>query len=442
MTSHDGEDLTCDRCSRSFTQKSSLARHSKRCQPGFKAPTRQKACNHCAKAKVRCDLIRPTCGRCVARSQRCEFAADTNDGPDDFSPDGRSAKTASSTVPLRVTFDTEDGLMSAPQSIASDTPTQLPDQASRSASRTSPTLCSFEPAMLQLSERRRQQLLGGATHNANYNAVAEHVARFALRTVRSWARLLAVHGLNHLPPMMHRLQFVKGVPPAIANCLTLLRMWDDSHPTSHQLVHDTILAEIKRLIGHFQMDSPEDLLADCQALLMLMTVLFLGFNTCVTRDANDPTNGDIMIASWCLKGALARTGLFLDAEVTNTTPDWQEWAFTAAKRRTILAAHHFEWSWSILSGYPVLTCFELGPLPAPEARFLWLETDERRWKSLYETWMNDWKDGAYRMCEFFHIGTEDSLDERGERWYAEADDLGMMLIVEVNSALELAQMNP
>jgi hypothetical protein len=163
---------------------------------------------------------------------------------------------------------------------------------------------------------------------------------------------------------------------------------------------------------------------------MLMIVLFLGFSDGVCRDRLDPTNGDIMVASWCLKQRLAMTGLFTDAEATHTIPDWQHWAFTAAKRRTILAMHHFEWAWSLLNGYPILTCFELGPLPAPEAKHLWGETDERRWKAHYETWLRNWEDGGYRMYEFFYISKDTTLDERSERWYAEADDFGMMLIVE------------
>lgn len=164
---------------------------------------------------------------------------------------------------------------------------------------------------------------------------------------------------------------------------------------------------------------------------MLITTLFFGFSDAVTRDAGDPTDGEVLIASWCMKEQLARTGLFLDAEVSHTTPDWREWAFTACKRRTILAMHHLEWAWSLSMGYPVLTCFELGPLPAPEAAYLWQETDERRFKLQYETWLSTWRDGGgYRMYEFFQVGSGIQMSERTEKWYAEADDFGMMLIAE------------
>jgi hypothetical protein len=182
--------------------------------------------------------------------------------------------------------------------------------------------------------------------------------------------------------------------------------------------------------AQYQMDGPEDLLASFQSLLMLMIVLMHGFSFDVFRDLGDPSDGEILIASWGMRVKLAKTGLFLPEEVSHTMPDWREWAFVEAKRRTILASHHFEWAWSIIKGYPILTCFELGPLPAPEAGYLWQETDERRWKLLFKRWLALWKGGPFRMCEFFHIGEDVEMDERTEQWYAEADDYGMMLIIE------------
>ncbi|KAH8172141.1 Zn2/Cys6 DNA-binding protein [Sarocladium implicatum] len=339
-----------------------------------------------------------------------------------------------------VTFDSDDGFTNGSRSVVSDG--FLSNSAISSQAHTPATTATFDPSKLGLPDKRRQELLGGATYSAKFNSVAEHTARFSLRTVRSWPRLMAMHGTMHLPPMMHRLQFVEGTPTALSNCLTLLDLWHNMNSANEQLVHDTVLAEIKRLMGTFSVHSPRDLLADCQSLLMLMITLFLGFGDAVTRDAHDPSDGEILVASWCMKEQLARTGLFLDAEVDHSLPDWREWAFTACKRRTILAMHHLEWAWSLMKGYPVLTCFELGPLPAPEPGYMWQETDERRWKRQYEKWLTTWRDGGgYRMYEFFHIGPKVEMDERTERWYAEADDFGMMLIAEVNSSLEVAAMN-
>ncbi|KAI1437054.1 hypothetical protein GGR50DRAFT_137494 [Xylaria sp. CBS 124048] len=64
----------CDLCKRTFKQKSSLVRHTKKCTLEPKASARQKACRNCIVAKTRCDLQRPTCSRCDARNIRCAYA--------------------------------------------------------------------------------------------------------------------------------------------------------------------------------------------------------------------------------------------------------------------------------------------------------------------------------------------------------------------------------
>ena len=92
---------------------------------------------------------------------------------------------------------------------------------------------------------------------------------------------------------------------------------------------------------------------------------------------------------------------------------------TEAKRRTIQSLNHLEWAWSVLNGYPVLTCFELGPLPAPAASQLWRASDEKAWTDLYIEWLWRWKDGSYKMVEFFYIEPKGQLDRRSELWLSE-----------------------
>jgi hypothetical protein len=102
----------------------------------------------------------------------------------------------------------------------------------------------------------------------------------------------------------------------------------------------------------------------------------------------------------------------------------------SAKRRTILAMHHLEWSWSLRHGYPILTCFELPPFPAPAAEYLWRETEETKWESLYSEWLRLWKGGAYKIGELFDVQAEGNLDARSEKWLSEVDEFGMMLMAE------------
>jgi hypothetical protein len=144
-----------------------------------------------------------------------------------------------------------------------------------------------------------------------------------------------------------------------------------------------------------------------------------------------PADAQLLVRMWDVKEQLSRTGLLLDQEVAHTVPpSWKQWALVAAKRKTIHSFHHVEWAWSLLHGYPVLTCFELAPLPAPPPRYLWQADDESQWRSLYVDWLAQWKGGFYRMMEFFHINPGGELDARSELWLAEADEYGMMIMAE------------
>lgn len=170
-----------------------------------------------------------------------------------------------------------------------------------------------------------------------------------------------------------------------------------------------------------------DLLATTQSLLLLMIILL--FDVTPSPPAlSHPLDAQLIVDTWDVKHRLASTGLFLEQESSHSRPPWSQWAIVSAKRRTILSLHHMEWAWSLLHGYPILTCFELGPLPAPSAQFLWREGDEKAWERLYGEWLGQWKGGSYKINEFFRIETGDNLDARSELWLAEADEFGIMLM--------------
>jgi hypothetical protein len=60
---------------------------------------------------------------------------------------------------------------------------------------------------------------------------------------------MAAHHTAQLPPPIHRLQVVDGVPTPLANCYSLVKMWADHTDGSRELVKNTILHEIQRLLG-------------------------------------------------------------------------------------------------------------------------------------------------------------------------------------------------
>jgi hypothetical protein len=168
-----------------------------------------------------------------------------------------------------------------------------------------------------------------------------------------------------------------------------------------------------------------------------MIVLF--FDDVKVPALSHPMDAQLLVEIWSIKHSLSHTGLFLDVEVNHTMPSWQRWAIVSAKRRTMLALHHLEWAWSLLHGYPVLTCFDLGPLPAPAACYLWRESDEKQWVYQYDEWLSRWKEGSYKIGELFHIRANEALDERSEMWLAEADEFGMVLMAEGKCSFNLGR---
>ncbi|KAH6635763.1 hypothetical protein F5144DRAFT_155445 [Chaetomium tenue] len=431
------QSLTCTRCSKRFTQRSSLVRHRKRCVGGLRAPSRQKACRQCKSAKVRCDLQHPTCGRCLARSFRgCDFApgnASAVPPPTplplpaisggEFSPEDDDGQADNGTAPSLTTWD-ED---------CRSTRAAIDSTDSRE------TLLSHIPegipADLVVSHERRQTLLGKAPNTPNNDLVVRHTMHFVIRVLKTWPRMMAAHHTAQLPPPIHRLQLVDGVPTPLANCYALVKMWSEHTDGSRELVKNTILHEIERLLGEYTTYNEDNLLAAAQSLLIMLIMLLFGMTGPSSSGLTHPTDAQLLIRMWDVKELLSRTGLLLDQEAAHTVPpSWRQWAMVAAKRKTIHSFHHVEWAWSLLHGYPVLTCFELAPLPAPPPRYLWQEADdEARWRRLYVDWLAQWKGGFYRMMEFFHINPGGALDSRSELWLADADEFGMMIMAEVNA---------
>ncbi|KAK0609190.1 hypothetical protein DIS24_g12407, partial [Lasiodiplodia hormozganensis] len=246
-------------------------------------------------------------------------------------------------------------------------------------------------AGLVISPQRRQELLGttGSPRSSSSRGGArQHTLHVVIRILKSWPRLMAMHGASpqHLPPMMHPVQLephADALPVPLANCFALTKLWATHTRATAQLVHDAATQEVQRLLHSHHTYTPTDLLAAAQALLILTTILFFGLPDRSPNPNRAADEAQTLIAVWDLKHALALTGLFDTTELASpqrVPDDWRSWALVSAKRRTILALHHLEWAWSLVHGRAVLTCFELGPLPAPAAGGVWRARDEREWR--------------------------------------------------------------
>ncbi|KAF2159492.1 hypothetical protein M409DRAFT_29965 [Zasmidium cellare ATCC 36951] len=295
-------------------------------------------------------------------------------------------------------------------------------------SSTTITLPTGETSYDGLISAERLQILAGnseITTTPPDSHFSKPIIKLHIGVVKSWARLMATYGFDYLPPIVHPVQ---SVPEALANCYTLVKMWAIHAEGSTHLVQRTFLSEVRSILRDHASLNESELLASSQSLLLLLTILFFDFGemSILTKSAS----AQLLIEVWEAKRHLAATGLFLDEETQHRMPGWESWATVSAKRRTIMALHRLEYSWSLLNGYPIVMCWELNPLPAPAARYLWQARDEEAWVRLYSQWLQLWKDGTYKMHELlqFHAGGE--MDDRSELWYAEADEFGLMLVAE------------
>lgn len=217
------------------------------------APSRQKACRQCSSAKVRCDLRRPTCSRCQARSLPCQFV-----------PRDPLAAPLPAAIPLPLPVNSDEELSSFQDNSEDDSTSSFVSlDECRSTRATTDSLVSGPgidscgthdyvpeaiPPDLVVSKERRQIILGTAPNSPNSDVVVRHTMHFIIRVLKSWPRVMAAHHTAQLPPPIHRLQIVDGVPTPLANCYALAKMWAERTDGSRELVENTIVHEIQRLL--------------------------------------------------------------------------------------------------------------------------------------------------------------------------------------------------
>lgn len=274
---------------------SSLVRHSKRCLQALKAPPRQKACENCVNAKLRCDLQRPICGRCQNRTVHCEYRQNesplipvaTNEAQSTFATSKRQnppinrlgrdakgltnngAKSCLTACLSTSTFDTQQLQSGSPINVDRRTYSFTPNPSlstldnlveSDSSQHTSniqqidahslePDASLFpEPLELMISDNRRTVLLGTAHSRSSHGIIIRHTAHFVTRVLRSWLRMMATQHTSNLPPLIHALQLTESTPIPLANCYTLVKMWASHTKGSHELIQSTVYKEVRRLL--------------------------------------------------------------------------------------------------------------------------------------------------------------------------------------------------
>jgi hypothetical protein len=125
---------------------------------------------------------------------------------------------------------------------------------------------------------------------------------------------------------------------------------------------------------------------------------------------------------------VVNSSLYLQEEREELCPSWDNWIVVTSKRRAILSLYLLHWAYSVFHGVQCYDCQELGFMPAPAARVLWQAGSEPEWNVLYRKWLRRWDGKLYLQGEFFSIEPGVMLNTRAERWLAETDEFGLIMM--------------
>jgi len=213
-----------------------------------RAPPRKKACNNCTRSKVRCDLERPACSRCRSRDRNCEYPANEGVSPSvettsslielDTSPLGVPRLGRATDAPIDFPFSAtpaENPLQTRPER---DKETELDLRVvdlAPSANAGDIRDRWLRPYILPLTESEE-------IPKAYHPFTLQYIGRI----LSTYPRCMLKDG--GLPPIIHRAQIVgRDMPRALANCYSLVRMWEQAVPGSETMVVSIVENEMRRL---------------------------------------------------------------------------------------------------------------------------------------------------------------------------------------------------
>ncbi|KAF2495607.1 hypothetical protein BU16DRAFT_510534 [Lophium mytilinum] len=471
----DPRQLECRICKKTFTQKSSLVRHTKRCTPGPSPSLRQKSCRWCTASKVRCDLQRPTCSRCLQRDLACEYVVPlTRNGrspsASDFarSVDG-STNSASASPPSAPDHQPPQVSFTSPTSTPAPTLTNASQtegntqtdsfsrflfsnnepfpNASSSSLGADLALTSFaDPSHSPAPNTPEINHFGNDWTNLPFleqldstPPLARHSMEVLLRVMKTWPKMLAKEfqppPLLHTSQMYHILtnqnprvlpeQSTHPVPQPLANCFTISKMWAGQCQGASDIVTETVTKEMQSLFEKYRtMDEP-NLLAAIQALVLYTVMLLFPSHS---QASLSPVAPAVFASIQKVVYYVASTGLVLPEERDHIRPSWDSWIYVTSKRRAVFSLYLLHWSYSVYNGLPSFNCAELGFMPAPAPKFLWEAASRDVWEAYYIRWLAQWSGEEYMMREFQDVETRQgpTVDTRTGLWLEDADELGIL----------------
>ncbi|RAK96936.1 Zn(II)2Cys6 transcription factor domain-containing protein [Aspergillus ibericus CBS 121593] len=401
-------------------------------------PPRKKACQSCTKSKVRCDLERPACSRCRSLGRPCEYPTRTVPTSQVSRP-----PTEFYTVPTNPTSPEPEPPIFGAAQLNPEMPIPLPSFSSPSWTPRQPrrqvisaceetheldfTFIDLVPSGDAAGIRDRwlrPYILPPLGQDEVPKVYHPFTLQYISRILTTYPRGMLRDG--DVPPIIHRLQVVgRRMPRALANCYSLVRMWEQAAAGSEALVVETVEKEMDRLANETPSTLGDfDLLATFQAYLIYSIMLYF------SPLPGGPTVTDkIMITLMEIASSTARNGIFCTAEISHDRPSWESWIVAAAKRRAIFTMYLFCSVYNADNLLPNFIADEMTGVFAPEGKALWEASTRETWEKEYDRHLLNWEDGMLEISELWRSAETGTprRPERIERWLKTVDEFGMMM---------------
>ncbi|RJE26819.1 C6 finger domain protein [Aspergillus sclerotialis] len=402
-------------------------------------PSRKKACQECTKSKARCDLERPACLRCVTRGRECryphEILSPPNTGTSQQSDSVFHSRTVNHSPNISTPLSLPTTLIESSNSssvlefsVGSQAPhpsRALPGRPERHDADTCLDFLNLDLVPLTDAEKIRDRWLQNYLPAPDQipKAFHPHTLQYISCVLRTYPKQM-ISG-SRIPPFIHPLQLSgQNVPVALANCYSLVRLWEHRAPGSEAIVATTIQQEMERLVQDNQNTTDFDRLAAFQAYLIYSMIAYFTPIHGMTL-----INDSSMITLQEMASRTAQNGLISMGEINRTTPRWESWIIASAKRRAIFTLYLFTSVYNADHSVPNFIAYELAGVYAPDMKELWEAKSRAEWERQYKRYLSVWEDGPLLISEMWWSPETGSTERRNriDRWVQGVDEFGMML---------------
>lgn len=229
-----------------------------------KAPARKKACKQCTQAKARCGHERPRCSRCLSRNLDCQYLTPADEFSNNFSRNAQSAQLLElqrqttpgfGTPPLSLNSPSERGVASVNDVFLNSTPASYvltaPNAQHNRSLEVAPNLdfSNLDLVSITDSAQIRNRWLESFLPSEDQvpKAFQPYTVQFLTCVLGTYPKYMLRHG--GIPPIIHPLQVAdQQLPVPLANCYSLVRMWETRARGSEAIVTATVQREMERLL--------------------------------------------------------------------------------------------------------------------------------------------------------------------------------------------------